>query len=125
MRINLGELKLVNLREVWPHESADFTPWLAEESNIHRLGAAIGMELEVENVEVAAGPFAADILARDTASGDYVIIENQLGKTNHDHLGKCITYSAVLGATTVVWIAAEFTDEHTRALNWLNDHSDE
>lgn len=74
------------------------------------------MELEVEHTEVAVGPYSADILARDSGSGDPVVIENQLGKTNHDHLGKAITYAAALGASTVVWIAPDFTEEHRKAV---------
>jgi len=121
----LGKLESLDIREIWPNESTDFTPWLAKEANIAQLSTALGMELEVENTEVAAGPYSADILARDTGSGEYVIIENQLGKTNHDHLGKAITYASVLGANTVVWIAPQFTDEHKKALDWLNDNSSE
>lgn len=119
----LGELRLLDVRQFWPNEASDFTPWLAREENIARLGEAIGLELEVENTEVAAGPFSADILARDTANSDYVVIENQLGKTDHDHLGKSITYAAVLGARTIVWVAPHFTEEHKKALDWLNDYS--
>lgn len=119
----LGDLKLLDVREIWPNEAEDFTPWLAREENIALLGLALGLELEVENTEVAAGSFSADILARDTGSGAYVVIENQLGRTNHDHLGKAITYAAVLGAKTVVWVAPQFTDEHKKALDWLNDNS--
>jgi hypothetical protein len=85
----------------------------------------LGIELEVESTEVAAGPYSADILARDSATGDYVVVENQLGRTDHDHLGKSITYAAVLNATAVVWVAAEFTEEHKKALDWLNDNSSE
>ena len=66
--------------------------------------------------------YSADILARDS-SGGYVVIENQLAKTDHDHLGKLITYGAVLGASTVIWIAPHFTDEHHKALDWLNDNT--
>lgn len=72
---------------------------------------------------MAVGPFAADILARDSATGNYVVIENQLNRTDHDHLGKSLTYAAALGAKTVVWIAPEFTDEHRKTLDWLNDNS--
>jgi hypothetical protein len=114
---------MIDAREQWASESAEFTPWLAKEENIALLGKAIGLELEVENTEVAVGPYSADILARDSATGDYVVIENQLGKTNHDHLGKSITYAGALGATAVVWIAAEFTEEHKKALDWLNETS--
>jgi len=108
---------------MWPNEAADFTPWLAHPDNIQRLGEAIGLELEVEHTEVAVGPFAADILARDSATGNYVVIENQLSPTDHDHLGKSLTYAAALGAKTVVWVAPSFTDEHRKTLDWLNDNS--
>lgn len=122
MSEKLGTLKRVDVRSLWPDEAADFTPWLAREENIARLGEALGLELEVEHTEVAVGPYSADILARDSGSGDPVVIENQLGKTNHDHLGKAITYAAALGASAVVWVAADFTEEHRKAVDWLNDN---
>lgn len=121
--MDLGILKTVSPRQRWNNEARDFTPWLAE--NIASLNSALGLELEVENVEVAVGPYSADILARDTGTGKYVVIENQLEKTNHDHLGKAITYSSVLDASAVIWIATEFTEEHKKALDWLNDHTTE
>jgi hypothetical protein len=86
------------------------------------LGEALGLELEVEGTEIAVGPYSADILARDSV-GEYVVIENQLNKTDHDHLGKSITYAAVLDARSVIWVAPHFTDEHRKALDWLNDHT--
>ena len=119
----LGELQLVEARFVWPHEAAHFTPWLADEQNINRLGSVLGLELEVESVEVPVGPYSADILARDTGSGSYVVIENQLERMNHDHLGKALTYAAVLDASAVVWVATDFVEEHRRAIDWLNDKS--
>jgi uncharacterized protein DUF4268 len=119
----LGSFSAVDVRLKWPDEAADFTPWLAQDENIALLGRAIGLELEVEKVEAAVGPYSADILAKDSGTGKYVIIENQLGKTNHDHLGKAITYGAVLDASAVVWIAKDFTEEHQRALDWLNDYT--
>jgi hypothetical protein len=122
MNDKLGTLKRVELRTIWPDEAADFTPWLAREENIGLLGEALGLELEVEHTEVAVGPYSADILARDSGSGGPVVIENQLGKTNHDHLGKAITYAAALGASTVVWIAPDFTEEHRKAVDWLNEN---
>jgi hypothetical protein len=121
--VHLGNLVNVDVRTLWPNEASDFTPWLAAEANIARLGEAIGLELEVEHTEMAVGPYAADILARDSATGNYVVIENQLGKTDHDHLGKAITYAAALGARTVIWVAPAFTDEHRKAMEWLNDNS--
>ena len=119
MSEELGELHRVDLRIYWSNEAAEFTPWLASEENIAKLAEALGIDLEVESTEVAAGPYSADILARDTVTGDYVVIENQLGKTDHDHLGKAITYAAVLNASAVVWIAGQFTDEHKKSLDWL------
>lgn len=119
----LGSLEAVRLREVWPDEARDFTPWLAQPENIQRLGEAIDYVLEVVHVEAAVGPFSADILARDVDSNLYVVIENQLNRTDHDHLGKAITYSATLGAKTIVWVAPTFTDEHRKALDWLNDNT--
>ena len=123
MTNQFGEFKSVPVRNYWQHEAADFTPWLARPENIGRLADALGIELEVENTEVAVGPYAADIVAKDTGTGRYVIIENLLGKTDHDHLGKLITYAAALDAETLVLIATDFTEEHQKALDWLNEHS--
>ncbi len=125
MSKDLGLFKKVDIRRVWGNEAAEFTPWLAKEENMALLGQALGLELEVENIEVAVGPYSADILAKDTGTGKYVVIENQLGKTNHDHLGKSITYGSALDASAIVWIAGEFTDEHQRAFDWLNDRTSE
>ena len=120
---DLGDIKQVCLREIWQDEARNFTPWLAD--NIQLLNEALHLELEVENTEVAAGPYSADILAKDTGTRRYVVIENQLEKTNHDHLGKAITYASVLDATSIIWISPKFTDEHRRALDWLNESTDD
>lgn len=122
MDLKLGELKKLKLKTVWGHEGYDFTPWLAQEAHLAELSDAIGMDLQLERTEVPVGPYSADILAKD-ASGVYVVIENQFGKTDHDHLGKLLTYGATLGASAVVWIAEEFTDEHRKAIEWLNDRT--
>lgn len=108
---------------MWKKEAADFTPWLAD--NIEELAEKMGMELEVVGQEVSVGPYSADILAKDVNTGDYVVIENQLEKTNHDHLGKSITYASVLNAKNIVWVATTFTEEHKKALDWLNDNTNE
>ncbi|HOD88700.1 MAG TPA: DUF4268 domain-containing protein [Bacteroidales bacterium] len=121
--MELGILKSIEPRQSWENEARDFTPWLA--NNIAELNKALGLELEVENTEVCAGPYFADILAKDTSTDNYVVIENQLDKTNHDHLGKVITYASVLDAKTIIWIATEFTEEHKKALDWLNEHSND
>ncbi|MDR0795622.1 MAG: DUF4268 domain-containing protein [Tannerella sp.] len=121
--MELGKLKMIAPREKWKHEASDFTPWLVQ--HIDELSTALGVELEVENTEVAVGPYSADILAKDIGTNKYVVIENQLEKTNHDHLGKSITYASVLDASTIIWIATNFTEEHQKALDWLNDHTTE
>ena len=120
----LGRLERVDLRDVWSSEASDFTPWLAGEKNIELLGEAIGMELEVEAQEKNVGPFRADILCRETASSKWVLIENQLERTDHTHLGQLITYAAGLEAVTIVWVAHRFTEEHRSALDWLNRITD-
>ena len=116
-----GQLTRINVREVWSSEAADFTPWLAREENLRLLGETIGLELELEAQEKEVGPFRADILCKDIASENWVLIENQLEKTDHTHLGQLITYAAGLRAVTVIWIASPFTEEHRAALDWLND----
>lgn len=125
MTKKLGKLRKVDLRTVWASESGDFTPWLAKAENLKLLGDAIGIELELESTEKEVGPFSADILCKDTSTGDWVVIENQLEKTDHAHLGQVFTYAAGLKASTVVWVAARFTDEHRAALDWLNEITDE
>ena len=124
----LGRLRPVDLRDVWRKEDQDFTPWLAEDENITVLGETLGMELEVEAQEKDVGPFRADILCRDANSTDHdalVLIENQLERTDHSHLGQLLTYAAGLHTVTIIWIAQRFTDEHRAALDWLNEITDE
>lgn len=124
MTIDLGQMKKVKVSDLWKHEEYDFTTWLAADDNIGKLADALGLEFQVEGIEVPVGPFSADILAKDT-SDSYIVIENQFGKTDHDHLGKILTYAATLGAVAVVWIAERFTDEHRKAIEWLNEHTSE
>lgn len=118
-----GTIKSVDLTEIWPHEAADFTPWLAE--NLEALSSILGMDLEFIESEAAVGDFSLDILARDLNSGRKVIIENQLTKTDHDHLGKLLTYGAGHDAGAIVWISKSIREEHQRALEWLNQRTDE
>lgn len=119
----LGRLERVDLRKAWISESGDFTPWLAAKENLKLLGDTIGLDLELEATERFVGPFRADILCRESVSKGWVLIENQLEKTDHTHLGQLFTYAASLKANTIVWIAERFTDEHRAALDWLNDIS--
>ena len=121
--IDLASIDRVDLREVWPHEADDFTPWLAE--NISRLGEALGLDLELQDTEAAVGGYSLDVLATDLNRNRTVVIENQLESTDHNHLGQLLTYAAGLDASVVVWITKEFRDEHRQALDWLNQHTDD
>lgn len=122
---SLGRLERVDVREVWIREAEDFTPWLAKEENIALLGDAIALNLEVEAQEKDVGPFRADILCKDTATENWVLIENQLERTDHTHLGQLLTYAAGLQAVTIVWVARAFTEEHRATLDWLNEITDD
>ena len=116
----IGSLQRVTLREVWPHEAQDFTPWLAE--NIDVLNNAIDLSLSIIEREQAAGDFSVDLVAEDE-SGNPVIIENQLERSNHDHLGKLITYLTQIGAKAAIWIVSDPRPEHISAISWLNESS--
>lgn len=119
---DLATIQRVELRSVWSHEAEEFTPWLAE--NIGKLGEALGMDLEVEDLEASVGSYALDILARDR-NDRQVVIENQLGTTDHAHLGQLLTYAAGFDANVIVWIARYFRDEHRDALDLLNRRTGE
>lgn len=123
-KYNLGQIKKVDLRDVWPHEAHDFTKWPSEESNLALLGSEVGIELELIETESSVGSFNVDIYAQESGTGRKVVIENQLEDTNHDHLGKVITYAAGKGAQVVVWVVARARDEHRQAIEWLNQHTD-
>lgn len=119
--VSLGKLEKLDLREIWRSEAQDFTPWLARENNLTLLGEALGMDLELELQEKNVGPFRADLLCKDMLDGSWVLVENQLERTDHTHLGQLLTYASGLHAVTIVWLAARFTDEHRAALDWLNE----
>ena len=121
----LGKMmRITDLRSVWPHEANDFTKWLAQEENLSLLGDAIDIELELEERESSVGGFSVDIFAKEVSTNRRVIIENQLEDTNHDHLGKLITYASGKGAEVIVWIVKRARDEHRQAIEWLNQHTD-
>lgn len=109
-----------NLRVVWPHEASDFTPWLAEDDNITLLADAIGLDITVDECESSVGDFHVDILATETGTNRKIIIENQLEDTNHDHLGKLITYAAGKNASIIIWVVKRAREEHRAAIEWLN-----
>ena len=115
---DLGEFEEVPLREIWPNEANDFTPWLAE--NIEILGDALGLNLEVISREVPVGALSLDLLVRDLDSARTGIIENQYGETDHRHFGQLLTYAGGLDASIVIWISEHVRDENREALEWLN-----
>ena len=112
----LGQLEEVDLRTIWGDESRDFTPWLA--ARMDQLGEALGLDLQLIESEAGVGPFAVDILASEDEV--LVVIENQLERTDHGHLGQLLTYAAGRDARTLIWITPDFRDEHRAALDWLN-----
>ena len=120
----LGTLEEVLLREIWPHEASNFTNWLAQEENIELLSNELNMDIEVIDTEVPAGKYRLDILAR-SSDDETIVIENQLEHTNHDHLGKIITYASGLDATAIIAIVEDVEEEHRQAVNWLNEHLDD
>ncbi len=122
---DLGRLKKVELRNIWKTEASDFTPWLAQEENLAVLSETLGFDLELEAQEKSVGRFRADLLCKDIGRDSWVLIENQLERTDHTHLGQILTYAAGLDAVTIVWIAARFTEEHRATLDWLNKITDE
>lgn len=121
----LGRLVKVDLRTAWVSESGSFTPWLGEAENLSLLGETIGIPLELEAQEKWVGPFRADLLCKDVETDQWVLIENQLERTDHQHLGQLLTYAAGLQAVTIIWIAERFTEEHRAALDWLNERTDD
>ena len=119
--LKLGKLVEVDIRKLWKHEQYDFSRWLAKEENIKDLGDVIGLNLTEVTSEVYVGSYRCDLFAKDEATGTRIIIENQLEATNHDHLGKIITYASGLEAKVIVWIVKEAREEHRSAIEWLNN----
>ena len=123
--MKLGKLKEVDIRKVWAHEQYDFSKWLAGEENIRELGDTLNLSLTDVETEKFVGNYRCDILCKDEITGKVVLIENQLEATDHDHLGKIITYASGLDAAVVVWIVASAREEHSSAIEWLNKHTDD
>ena len=121
--LQLGDLKMLDIHDLWKHEERDFTPWLAK--NVDQLSELIGVPIVVDNTEQRVGGYELDILGHVEENDAVVIIENQLQATDHGHLGQLITYAAGLDAAIIIWVAPDVRDEHRSAIKWLNDHIDE
>src|SRR6056297_455551 len=122
------EVTEADLKSVFLGEASGFTPWLARQDNLDRLGRALGLSLEAVGTEQSTGTFRIDLVARNMDDDGLVIIENQFSRSDHDHLGKALTYLATTsetGAKTVIWLAERFADEHRAVLEWLNDNTPE
>lgn len=121
MSDGLGNVENVPIKQVFPTEHNHFTPWLAE--NLDHLSERIGLDLELVGIEVPVGPFKVDLVATVAGTDDLVVVENQFGQTDHDHLGKLLTYAAGQKASYAVWLAEYFRAEHRSALAWANRNS--
>ncbi len=116
----LSRIEKVALRKVWANEARDFTPWLAD--HISELGEALGIELETQESESSVGSRSVDIMATDS-SGRLVVIENQLTRSDSDHLGRLLIYTAGKDADVIIWVVEDFAEEHWQVLQWLNQRT--
>lgn len=123
MTHKIGKLTEVDVRELWKHEQYEFSEWLSKEENIEYLNDILGLTLVDVDKEVFVGPYRCDLVAKDETTGISVVIENQLECTNHDHLGKIVTYASGLNAKTMVWIVKDAKEEHRAAVEWLNNNT--
>ena len=123
--MKIGKLVEVEVRDLWKHEQYDFSEWLSKEDNIDYLNDILKLSLVDIQKEATVGMYRCDLLAKDETTGIKIIVENQLEASNHDHLGKIITYASGLDATIIVWIVKEAREEHRSAIEWLNNHTDE
>ncbi len=123
--MQLGKLEKVPLREVWKHEALNFTTWLAQDENLKLLSNEIGIDISLIQTEASVGKFSVDILAEEENTNRKIVIENQLESTDHDHLGKIITYASGFDAEIIIWIVKDVRDEHKQAIDWLNENTNE
>ena len=121
MKIQYGNIEFVNARTEWPNEAQDFTPWVAK--NLDKISTATGLSLELVKQEAQVGPFRTDIVARNKSDGSMAVIENQFEDSDHDHLGKILTYLTGHEALTAIWIAEDFSEPHLAAIRWLNQNT--
>lgn len=123
--VKIGKLESVSLTDLWKHEADDFTPWLAEPENLEILSEQLGIRLILKTVEHRVGRYYADMVCEDGASGEIILIENQIKPTDHRHLGQICTYAAGLKASVIIWISERINAEHREAIDWLNSISND
>lgn len=122
--MRLGKIKrITDIRSVWHHEEKDFSKWLAQDENLEQLSDAIGIDIVLEERESSVGNFSVDLYALEEGTERRIIIENQLEDTNHDHLGKLITYASGKAAEVIIWVVKRARDEHRQAIEWLNQNT--
>lgn len=121
--VQFGLIKKVDIKSIWKHEAANFTPWLAD--NLDKLSDLIGLDLELIGREAGVGDFSLDLLAKDLSSNRIVVIENQFNPTDHKHLGQLITYASYYKANVIIWISEEVREEHRSAIDWLNNNTND
>ena len=120
--MEIQRIEQVKIRDVWPHEAYDFTTWLEQNIDVLNDDLVYGIDPESLRREAAAGAFSVDLVG-ENENGQSVVIENQLGRSDHDHLGKVLTYTAAFDADVAIWIVGDPRPEHVRAIGWLNDSS--
>lgn len=121
--MKLGKIKRITDIRSWHHEEKDFSKWLAQDENLKQLSDAIGIDIVLEERESSVGNFSVDLYALEEGTERRIIIENQLEDTNHDHLGKLITYASGKGAEVIIWVVKRARDEHRQAIEWLNQNT--
>ena len=119
----LGRLESVEVRSVWSDEHRNFTPWLFENGEV--LSEALGLDIELTAREHPVGGYSLDLYGRDLTNDCVLIVENQLEQSDHTHLGQVLTYAGGTDASTIIWVAPRFRQEHLAAVDWLNDRTDE
>jgi len=124
-KIKLATLEKVDPRKIWEHEAHNFTPWLAEDDNIQILFDEISITAENVETEQRLDRYFVDITAEESVTGRKIIVENQLEKTDHKHLGQLLTYASSFDASLIIWVVTDATEEHKRAIEWFNDHMDD
>ena len=120
----LGKINRVDIRDIWKNEAIDFTKWLATDENLSMLADEVGIRMHLIKTEAEVGAFSADILAEEENTGRKIVIENQLGQTDHDHFGKLFTYGSGYEAGILIWICKDVREEHRKAIDWLNERTD-